>query len=114
MELQEHGRAEDAIDHYTDMLRLNPNDNQGVREILAEALFDMRRDDALFALLERYDDRSPAMAYTWTLTEFRRGATAPRCAASLRSRGVATSTFLHTCWAASEPARNRPCPATRR
>jgi len=49
------GEREDAIAHYRDMLRLNPNDNQGIRYLLAACLLEMERDDDLDSLLADYD-----------------------------------------------------------
>jgi tetratricopeptide (TPR) repeat protein len=68
------GQRDDAIAHYHDMLRLNPNDNQGVRYALATWLLDLGRDDDLAALLKQYeDDGAAAWAYTMALAEFRKG-----------------------------------------
>jgi tetratricopeptide (TPR) repeat protein len=41
--LWEAGRREEAAEHYREMLRLNPNDNQGVRYSLATLLLDLER-----------------------------------------------------------------------
>jgi tetratricopeptide (TPR) repeat protein len=66
------GRREEALQHLRDMLRLNPNDNQGVRYSLAIYLLIMDRDDDLNQLLERYSDEiSAAWAYTKALVFFR-------------------------------------------
>jgi tetratricopeptide (TPR) repeat protein len=56
------GERQQAIEHYTDMLRLNPNDNQGIRYILANRLLEEGSDDALRKLLGRYEDDPAA---TW-------------------------------------------------
>jgi tetratricopeptide (TPR) repeat protein len=71
------GVEEEAIEHYREMLRLNPNDNQGIRDLLATALVEMARDEELGELLERYeDDAGATWAYTRALWRFRReGAT---------------------------------------
>ena len=53
---QQLGQTEAAIDVWQEMLRLNPNDNQGVRYALFFALLSQRRHDALAALVERYED----------------------------------------------------------
>ena len=67
------GEREDAIAHYHDMLRLNPNDNQGIRNLLAACCVEMERYDELDVLLEDYaGDRSAAWTYTGTLAAFRR------------------------------------------
>jgi tetratricopeptide (TPR) repeat protein len=67
------GAEAEAIEHYKEMLRLNPNDNQGVRDLLAIALLEMGRDEELGELLERYeDDAGATWAYTRALWTFRR------------------------------------------
>lgn len=67
------GEREDAIAHYRDMLRLNPNDNQGIRYLLAAWLLEMERDNDLEALLKNYDDDgAAAWTYTKALVSFRR------------------------------------------
>ncbi len=73
MALREAGEDEEAIGHYRDMLRLNPNDNQGVRDLLMDALLELGRDDEAGALLKRYEkDGSAAWAWSRTLLAFRR------------------------------------------
>ncbi len=68
------GRREEAADHLRDMLRLNPNDNQGLRYTLSAWLLNLDRDDELAALIERYDeDASATWAYARVLLAFRRG-----------------------------------------
>lgn len=44
------GEHQQAIRHYQELLRLNPNDNQGIRYLLASALLEVG-DDASFAAL---------------------------------------------------------------
>jgi tetratricopeptide (TPR) repeat protein len=51
------GRTGEAIGHYQRLLRLNPNDNQGIRDPLAGLLLDTGDHTALEALLDRYDSR---------------------------------------------------------
>ncbi|HET6567787.1 MAG TPA: hypothetical protein VFG50_07475 [Rhodothermales bacterium] len=63
---------EAAIEHFVDMLRLNPMDNQGIRYILADALLEVDADDALVALMEQYpDDASASWQYNRALVLFR-------------------------------------------
>lgn len=73
MALWRRGSRTEAVDHLVDMLRLNPNDNQGVRYILAGFLCQLNRHDDLDRLADRYPD-DDAAAWTWTLAlaEFRR------------------------------------------
>ena len=59
------GRREEALEHYRDMLRLNPNDNQGIRYILANCLLDAGQEQELEKLLEQYGDD---IAATWPYT----------------------------------------------
>jgi tetratricopeptide (TPR) repeat protein len=68
------GLREEAVDHLTDMLRLNPNDNQGLRDGLANYLAQMGRDEELAALLERYrEDGGAVLTWSRALLAFRRG-----------------------------------------
>lgn len=61
-----------AVQHYQEMLRLNPNDNQGVRDMLANCLLELGRDDELGQLLKDYkEDASATWLYTWALWRFR-------------------------------------------
>lgn len=70
--LWESGERGDAIEHYRDMLRLNPGDNQGIRYILASCLLETGRDDEVVALLDEYkDDASAAWAWSRALLAFR-------------------------------------------
>lgn len=66
------GHRDEAIGHYRDMLRLNPNDNQGIRYIIVAALLATGDDEALHTLLKAYDgDGSPYWTYTRALLAFR-------------------------------------------
>ena len=67
------GDRDDAIAHFQDMLKLNPNDNQGIRYVLAARLVAVGRDDELATLLSKYSDDGAAM-WVWTaaLAAFRR------------------------------------------
>jgi tetratricopeptide (TPR) repeat protein len=77
--LWEAGHREEAVGHYQEMLRLNPNDNQGVRYSLAALLLDMDRDQDLRQLLAEYkDDASAVWAYTKALLAFRDGGESPQ------------------------------------
>src|SRR5688572_14975205 len=50
------GERRQAIEHYTDMLRLNPGDNQGIRYLLANCLLRENDQEALESLLNQYED----------------------------------------------------------
>ncbi|HMD62827.1 MAG TPA: tetratricopeptide repeat protein [Stellaceae bacterium] len=65
------GRHVEAIGHYREMLRLNPNDNQGIRYLLAECLLKLDRDEEVGALIDEYGEGSAEFGYTAGLLAFR-------------------------------------------
>ncbi len=71
--LWEKGRHEEAIYHYKDMLRLNPDDNQGVRYICMSCLLELGQYDELWDLLNEYlEDDDTYWLYTKALIAFSR------------------------------------------
>ena len=70
--LWETGQRDQAITHLQEMLRLNPNDNQGVRYTLCGWLLAQGRDEELKRLLDAYDEKSAVWAYALALAAFRR------------------------------------------
>ncbi|HWM95140.1 MAG TPA: tetratricopeptide repeat protein [Thermoanaerobaculia bacterium] len=71
-------QREEAVEHFQEMLRLNPNDNQGIRYRLVHALLVLRRHDELAHLLDSYsEDDSVDWAYTRVLLAFRRHGDSP-------------------------------------
>jgi tetratricopeptide (TPR) repeat protein len=73
MTLWELGEREEAVAHYQELLRLNPNDNQGVRDVLLGALLSLGREEEAGRLLEEYEeDGSATWRYGWALWSFRR------------------------------------------
>lgn len=71
-------RREEAVEHLQDMLRLNPNDNQGVRYTLAGFLLNLDRDEDLGKLLEQYPEEGFASwPYTHALLAFRQQGDGP-------------------------------------
>jgi tetratricopeptide (TPR) repeat protein len=71
------GRRDEAIGHLQDMLRLNPNDNQGVRDTLAGWLLAEERDEELARLFEQYDEETTHWAYSKALVAFRQHGDTP-------------------------------------
>jgi tetratricopeptide (TPR) repeat protein len=72
------GEREAAAAHYQEMLRLNPNDNQGVRDVLANCLLELGRDVELGKLLKDYkEDGSATWLYTWALWAYRQEGDGP-------------------------------------
>jgi tetratricopeptide (TPR) repeat protein len=79
------GARQQAIEHYTDMLHLNPNDNQGIRYILANCLLEEGSDEALGKLLEQYeDDAAATWLYTRALWMFRQEGASEKANACLK------------------------------
>ena len=66
------GEKTQAIAHASDMLRLNPGDNQGIRYVLVNWLFQTNDIPALNTLLNQYpDDGMATWCYTRALVAFR-------------------------------------------
>jgi tetratricopeptide (TPR) repeat protein len=79
------GERQVAIDHYVDMLRLNPGDNQGIRYILANCLLRQGDDVALTKLLAAFkDDAMAEWLYTRALLAFRREGAGKKADAALK------------------------------
>jgi tetratricopeptide (TPR) repeat protein len=77
------GDVDGALSHYRDMLKLNPNDNQGIRYILAGCLLRQGDNGALKKLLAAHDDGSAFWFYTRALVAFRENGDSDRRAAAL-------------------------------
>ncbi len=75
------GDVESAVTHFREMLQLNPNDNQGIRYLLAAHLLQQGDEAALNELLASYkDDGSAAWLYTQALLAFRQDGTSLQAA----------------------------------
>ncbi len=66
------GSVEDAAKEFSAMLDLNPNDNQGARYMLMEALLVLGRHDDAAALLKRYDEDTAFWLYPKALMSFQK------------------------------------------
>jgi tetratricopeptide (TPR) repeat protein len=78
------GQHHAALEHYRDLLRLNPNDNQGIRYIVVSCLLELGRDDEVAALLERYpEDVAATWPWTSALLTFRQRGDVPDARAKL-------------------------------
>ena len=72
-------RREEAAGHFQDMLRLNPDDNQGIRYSLLDLLLEINRHDKAAILIRRYrDEWSSVWCYTRALLEFRKSGASDR------------------------------------
>lgn len=68
------GRLDDAITIFKNITLLNPDDNQGMRELLAECYFEKDDMDSMISLCEKYkDDSMPAIALGKVLALYRKG-----------------------------------------
>jgi tetratricopeptide (TPR) repeat protein len=84
-QLERLGERDAAVGHYRDLLRLNPNDNQGVRYVLLALLLRLGRDADAEALLRQYeDDIAAEWVYGRALCLFRRHGDGPQARESLR------------------------------
>lgn len=71
--LWEAGQREEAVNHYWDMLRLNPNDNQGIRDLLMPCLIELGRDKDAERLFEQHkEDGMAVWLYSRALLDFRK------------------------------------------
>lgn len=79
-------RMDEAIGHCCELLRLNPNDNQGVRLVLLPLLLELGHDEDAGALLAEYaDDEAALWTYGYALWTFRREGRSPAAKARLRA-----------------------------
>ncbi|MEA2558931.1 MAG: hypothetical protein QOH06_435 [Acidobacteriota bacterium] len=101
------GLREEAVEHFRELLRLNPEDNQGVRYHLAHVLLVLRRHDELGCLLDAYPEEAGAeWAYTRALLAFRRQGDSPgsRACLTLAVRGNRFVPSLLPAWTEFPPA----------
>ncbi len=80
------GEREEAVAHRRDMLRLNPNDNQGIRYTLLGCLLAMGSDERAAEILddaEYSDDATATWPYSQTLLAYRRTGLGERAEALL-------------------------------
>jgi tetratricopeptide (TPR) repeat protein len=79
------GQLDKAIPHCRELLRLNPDDNQGIRYLLARALLGQGMEEDLLELLRKYDDASADWAYTRALAIYRLKGSGRRAGKELRN-----------------------------
>ena len=78
------GRDDEAIAHFWELLRLNPNDNQGIRYLLVLYLIENEDNAAAEKLLEKYeDDASAGWVYPAALLAYRKEGDSPGARKSL-------------------------------
>jgi len=97
------GDVESAVAHYRDMLRLNPNDNQGIRYLLAAHLLRQGDEAALKELLASYEDEGSATwLYTQALLAFRQDGASPQ-AVKLVKEALASNEHVPAILAGTKP-----------
>jgi tetratricopeptide (TPR) repeat protein len=80
------GHEEEALNHYRELLRLNPNDNQGVRYLLLPALLEQRRDEEADRLIQEHDgDIQATWPYAQALRAFQVEGDGPGARAALEN-----------------------------
>ena len=78
-------RYEEAIEHYRELLRLNPGDNQGNRYALLDLLIQIERYEEALGLLKQYrDEWSAVWLYSRALLEFQRNGASAAAKKALR------------------------------
>ncbi len=76
--LVEMDRPAEAVEHFQEMLRLNPGDNQGIRHSLVNVLITLDRDAEAWELLDRFpEDGLALLEYPRALLRFRREGDSP-------------------------------------
>ena len=90
------GRREEAASGAEDMLRLNPNDNQGIRYLLIDWFLQLGQDDKAALLFKRYE-RDGGTEWLWpaTLAAFRAKGDAPASRNALK-RAIAANANVAT------------------
>ena len=79
------GERNAAIQHYQDMLRLNPNDNQGIRYKLLNVLMEAKDIDGAEELLGQFQDEASAVwLFTGALVAFIRQGDSTKARARLK------------------------------
>lgn len=83
--LGEMGKLDAAIEHYRGLLRLNPQDNQGIRYLLLRALIATDLDAEALELVRSYDEASANWLYNTALLVFKSAGEGPEADAALRA-----------------------------
>ena len=81
----EAGQTNEAIEQYREMLRLNLNDNQGVRYEVIPLLLAHNREAEAIQLLDQYREETAFWHYMKSLVEFRRDSLSAKSNKAMRS-----------------------------
>jgi len=86
MHLRDAGQNEEAAEHFWELLRLDPNDNQGNRDLLMPCLIELGRDDDAERLYALYTmDEMAVWKYSRALLDFRKRGDSPAAKKSLKA-----------------------------
>jgi tetratricopeptide (TPR) repeat protein len=89
------GRHEEALAHYQELLRLDAEDYQGVRYVLATSLLELDRRVELAALLQRFPrERAPGWKFMRALLAFREEGDTPHSRKLLKAADKADPAIL--------------------
>jgi len=84
--LWEAGQREEAVEHYWDLLRFNPNDNQGIRDLLMPCLIEFGCDEDAEKLFKQFkEDAMAVWMYSRALLDFRKYGDSPAADKSLKA-----------------------------
>jgi tetratricopeptide (TPR) repeat protein len=98
------GDVDGAVAHYRDMLKLNPNDNQGIRYVLAGCLLRQDNYSGLKELLAAHEDGSGFWLYTQALVAFRESGGSDEQAAALVRDAWSANEHVPAILAGTKPA----------
>mgnify|MGYP000942745958 CR=1 FL=1 len=76
------GRRQEAIENYQDMIKLNPNDNQGIRYTLINCLLAEGMHEEAEKLLKEYQEPTCFMLYSQAILSF------------MKSEGIKSDKYL--------------------
>jgi len=84
--LWEAGQLEEAVEHYRELLRLNPNDNQGIRDLLMPCLIELGCDEDAERLYKQFaGDGMAVWMYSRVLLDFRKHGDSQTASRSLKA-----------------------------
>ncbi len=101
--LQKAGQTSDAIAEYQEMLRLNPNDNQGVRYELIPLLVAHNRESDAIRLLNDYREETAFWSYMKSLVEYRHSGSSSASKKAMRAAFKANRHVVSTLQSAELP-----------
>lgn len=78
------GRRDEGLATYLEMLQLNPNDNQGIRDVVVPMLIEMNRDAEALQILKQFNEDSCFALFDRALLEFRKSGDGEKSRKALR------------------------------